>query len=144
MGVHWNVWTLAALTCSSNWQAFAVSVQFPRAVSTSSPHRKRPLGNANANRVMVHYAHVDSATKESDVCNAFMHTPRARIPHNEARRGRSCPRVSQKGPRHVFPLFGHPYRRADSNPDFSHAQSRFPIERFVPVHCYTWSPFWKI
>lgn len=49
-------------------------------------------------RVMAHYAHVGFTTKESGVCSAFMHAPRARIARNEEWRGPSRSRVSQKEP----------------------------------------------
>lgn len=150
--MDWNVWTFAAFTCSSNWQALRFRFNFVRVRARfppSPPHRKRPLGNANANRV------ISPRTRNGPLCARGLRHKRiwrlqciyarvARIPHNEERWGRSRPRVSQKDPRHVCPLFGHPCRRAESNPDFSHARSRFPIERFVLVHCYAWPPFWKI
>lgn len=109
-----------------------------RAVSTSPLHREHPLGNANANRATSPRngplcARGLRATKESDVCNAFMHAPRARIPHNDE--ARPVRELHKKMPR--MPAFR---MRAGSNPDFSHAHSRFPIERFVLVHCYTWTP----
>lgn len=135
----------AAFTCSNNWQTlrFRSRIISFVVVSTSSLRRERrsemqmQIALFPCVRVMAHYAHVGSTTKESGGCSAFMHAPRARIAHNEELQDPFHSRVSQKEPPTLAFRSSPWFMRADSNPDFSYAHSRLAIERFVLVHYNT-------